>query len=58
MVRELSGEVDSVFSLSVGLRADEQGKSNFERVFGPDVYCLPNVKVNTGIAQPIAGEEA
>lgn len=57
MVRELSQEVESVFSLSVGLRADEQGKSNFEKVFGPDVYQLPNSKANIGAAQPIAGEE-
>lgn len=58
IVQEISGEVESVFSLSVGLRADEQGKSNFERVFGPDVYCLPNTKANIGVAQSIAGEEA
>jgi hypothetical protein len=51
MVRELSGEVDSVFSLSVGLRADEQGKSNFEKVFGSEVYCLPNAKANIGVVQ-------
>jgi hypothetical protein len=57
MVRRLSGEVESVFSLSVGLRADEQGKSRFEEVFGPDIYKLPNTKVNIGAAQPIAGEE-
>ena len=57
MVRELSGEVESVFSLSVGIRADEQGKSHFEKVFAPDVYYLPNAKVNIGAAQPITGEE-
>ena len=57
MVRRLSGEVESVFSLSVGLRADEQGKSRFEDVFGPDIYKFPNTKVNIGAAQPIAGEE-
>ena len=58
MVRELSGEVESVFSLSVGLRADEQGKSCFEKVFGPDVYQFPNSKANIGAAQPVAGKEA
>jgi ferredoxin len=57
MIRELSGEVESVFSLSVGLRADEQGMSNFEKVFGPDLYHLPNSKVNIGAAQLIAEEE-
>jgi ferredoxin len=51
MVQELSSEVDSVFSLSVGMRADEQGKSNFEKVFGPDIYCMPDAKANIGVAQ-------
>jgi ferredoxin len=58
MVRELSEEVDSVFSLSVALRADEEGRSPFEDLFGPDVYCLPNAKANIGMAVGIAGEEA
>jgi hypothetical protein len=58
MVRRLSGEVESVFSLSVGLRADEQGKSRFEEVFGPDIYQFPNLKANIGAAQLVAGEEA
>lgn len=58
MVRELSEEVDSVFSVSVALRADEQGRSPFEDLFGPDVYRLPNAKANIGIAADIAGEEA
>jgi ferredoxin len=57
MVRELSGEVESLFSLSVGLRADEQGKSRFEEVFGPDVFRFPNQKANIGAAQPITEEE-
>jgi ferredoxin len=57
MVRELSEEVESVFSLSVGLRADEQGKPNFEKVFGPNVFCLPNAKANIGAVQSIKGEE-
>lgn len=56
MVQELSEEVESVFSLSVGLRADEQGKSNFEKVFGLNVYCLPNAKANIGVAQSITVE--
>jgi hypothetical protein len=57
MVRELSDEVESVFSLSVALRADERGKSPFEDLFGTDVHCLPNAKVNIGMAAGIAGEE-
>jgi hypothetical protein len=58
LVSELSGEVESVFSLSVGIRADEQGKSHFEKIFGPDIYHLPNAKVNIGAAQPPTGEGA
>jgi ferredoxin len=54
MVHELSGEVDSVFSLSVALRADGSGRSNFRDLFGPDVFCLPNAKVNIGLAENIA----
>ena len=58
MVRELSEEVESVFSLSVALRADEQGQSPFEELFGTDVLCLPNAKVNIGMAAGIGREEA
>jgi ferredoxin len=58
MVRELSGEVESVFSLSVALRADEQGRSPFEELFGTDVFCLPNAKANIGMAAGIGREEA
>jgi hypothetical protein len=54
MVHELSREVDTVFSLSVALRADESGRSNFRDLFGPDVFCLPNAKVNIGMAENIA----
>jgi hypothetical protein len=53
MVRALSREVDTVFSLSVALRADENGRSNFGELFGPDVFCLPNAKVNIGMAENI-----
>jgi len=58
MARELSGEVDSVFNLSVALRADEAGRSRLEELFGPDIFHLPNAKVNLGMAQWIAGEGA
>jgi hypothetical protein len=54
MIRQLSGEVDTVFSLSVAMRADENGRSNFREIFGPDVFCLPNAKVNIGVAENIA----
>lgn len=53
-VHELSREVDTVFSLSVALRADDNGRSSFRDLFGPDVFCLPNAKVNIGIAEGIA----
>jgi len=52
-VRELSGEVESVFSVSIALRANEQGKSRFEELFGR-VYQLPNGKVNIGVAADVA----
>ena len=43
-----------MFSLSVALRADENGRSNFRDLFGADVFCLPNAKVNIGMAANIA----
>ena len=55
MVGELAGEVESVFSVSVGLRADEQGEVHFEEIFGDDVFHFPNAKVNIGAAQNIGG---
>jgi hypothetical protein len=58
MVGELSGEVDSLFSVSVALRADEQGQHHFEEIFGPEVVHFPNAKVNIGAAQNLAGGEA
>jgi hypothetical protein len=57
MVHELSRQVQSVFSLSVALRADEQGGSHFEELFGPDVSYLPNAKVNIGVAEHIGEGE-
>jgi ferredoxin len=57
MLAELTGEVESVFSVSVALRADEQGEHHFEDIFGNDVYRFPNAKVNIGAAQGIGGGE-
>jgi ferredoxin len=57
MTLELAGEVERVFSLSVGLRADEEGGARFEELFGPDVFSFPNAKVNIGMSQHMAGEE-
>ncbi|MFC2169524.1 indolepyruvate ferredoxin oxidoreductase subunit alpha [Acidobacteriota bacterium] len=58
IVGELAREVDSLFSLSVGLRADEQWKAQFEEIFGPDVSRFPNAKANIGVLRPVAAEEA
>ncbi len=57
IVQRLAGEVQSVFSLSVALRADERGNSPFGEIFGPDVFSFPNAKVNIGMAQNIAEAE-
>ncbi len=52
MVEALSREVESMFSLSVGLRADKKGRSPFENIFGSNTYRLPNAKSNIGVVQP------
>ena len=54
LVRELSIEVESVFSVSIALRAGMQGESRFEKLLGTGVYHLPNGKVNIGAAENIA----
>ena len=56
MVQELAGEVETVFNVSVALRAEETGETRLSKVFGPDVFSLPNGKVNVGMAQGITGE--
>lgn len=52
MIDILSEKVESVFSLSVGLRADKKGRSPFEKIFGSNIYRLPNAKSNIGVVQP------
>lgn len=52
MVAALSRDVESVFSLSVALRADKKGRSPFEKIFGSNIYRLPNAKSNLGVVQP------
>jgi len=54
MVKELNEEVESVFSVSVALRADEAGRTRFEGLFGPNLWHFPNGKVNLGLAQTMA----
>lgn len=50
---KLGRHVDTVFNVSVALRADNEGKSPFCRVFPQDVFCLSQAKVNIGIAEGI-----
>lgn len=56
MLRELSGEVDTVFNVSVALRAAPGGKSPLTGLFGPGTFSLPNGKANLGLALGIAGK--
>jgi ferredoxin len=51
---ELSDEVATVFSVSVALRAKEDGLSPLSDLFGSGIRSLPNGKVNLGLARGIA----
>jgi ferredoxin len=53
MIRELSGEVDTVFNVCVALRSDENNRSPFPRVFPYGTFSLPNGKVNIGLAEGV-----
>jgi len=57
VIHELAREAETVFNVSVALRAEETGETRLTTVFGPDVFSLPNGKVNIGMALDIAGEE-
>jgi ferredoxin len=57
MLDEASREVETVFSVSVALRADPDGASPFRRLFGPEASLLPAGKVNVGLAAGIAGPQ-
>ena len=50
---KLGRQVDTVFNVCVALRADEHGAFPFYHIFPPDVFCLPQAKVNIGIADGI-----
>jgi len=52
---ELSGEVTTVFTVSLALRAKRGGRSPLTELFGPGIRSLPNGKVNLGLADGIAG---
>jgi len=54
MIDELSTEVNTVFNVCVGLRADDQGNSPLDKLFNNDVFRLPNGKVNIGLAAGIS----
>jgi len=58
IVRELSGEVDTVFNVCVALRANADGSSPLTRLFGAGVFSLPSGKVNIGLAADPARREA
>ena len=58
IVGELAGEVNTVFNVSVGLHADEAGRSPLAELFGRDIRTLPNGKVNLGLAHGIVKRES
>jgi ferredoxin len=58
LLDELAGEVKTVFSVSIALRAEPDGTSRIEDLFGGEVFRLPNGKVNLGLAQDIAAKGA
>jgi hypothetical protein len=57
LLAELSEEVETVFNVSIALRAAPDGASPLDPLFGPEVFRLPNGKVNLGLAEGIARQE-
>jgi hypothetical protein len=57
IVHELEQEVQTVFNISVALRANEDGSSTFDRLFGANTFRLPWAKVNLGMAMGIQAKE-
>ncbi len=57
ILNELAGDVETVFNVSIALRAGPDGASPIDNIFGPDTFRLPNGKVNLGMAEGIAGGE-
>jgi len=57
IVREIERNVQTVFNVSVALRADTDGRSPFRHLFGNDARLLPWSKVNIGVADGISGKE-
>lgn len=58
IIHELEGQVESCFSVSVVLKAEEDGLSPFDEVFGPETSRLPWVKINLGLAEGIGEADA
>jgi ferredoxin len=58
MCAELGQQVKTVFNVCVALRAAENGESPFYRIFPPDAFCLPQAKVNIGLAQNLSSVKA
>ncbi len=54
LLDELAAEVDTVFSVGIALRAAADGTSRLDSLFGPEVFRLPNGKVNLGLAQDLS----
>lgn len=55
LLAEAACGLETVFSVSVALRAEPDGSSPFRRLFGPDTFLLPAGKVNVGLATGIVG---
>lgn len=53
ILQELGRELETVFSVSVALRALPDGSSPFKNLFPSGTFTLPNGKVNLGFAQGI-----
>jgi hypothetical protein len=51
VIHELEGQVESCFNVSVVLKAEADGLSPFDEVFGSETFRLPWVKINLGLAE-------
>jgi hypothetical protein len=55
IVDRLEDRVETVFNVSIALRAGADGGSPLTELFGASVFSLPNGKVNVGMAEGIVG---
>jgi ferredoxin len=53
LAQRLGQTVDTVFNLSIALRANPDGSSPLVAIFGDQIFSLPNGKVNLGLAAGI-----